>query len=109
MSDPLWENSDFVFQVTVFESDGTTPKDANDFTAAEWNLYATGTCLPLVTKSLGTGIAIVGTVFEVTIDAADITFNGVNGEYTHEFRPGTAISPRMPPIFDTTVPIIAAC
>lgn len=109
MSDPLWENSDFVFQVDIFESDGTTPADANDFTEAKWELYATGTCIALVAKTLGSGIAIVGTSFEVTIDEADIDFNGVNGEYTHEFRVGTVISPSLPPVFNTTVPIIAAC
>lgn len=109
MSDSLWEKSSFAFQVNVFESDGVTPKDANDFTEAEWNLYETGTCIPLVTKTLGSGIVISGTVFEVKIDVVDIDFNGVNGEYTHEFRPGTATSPRLPPIFDTTVPVIAAC
>ncbi len=109
MSDPLWQNSDFVFQVDVFESDGTTPADANDYTKAEWSLYETGTCVALVTKTLGSGIAVSGTVFEVTIDAADITVSGVDGEYTHSFRVGTAISPSMPPIYDTTVPIIASC
>ncbi len=105
----LYQNSDQAITVKVFDSDGITPVDANTFQFATYEIFQTGTCIPLVTKTLGSGIQVSGTNFEVTLAAADITFNGINGEYTHAFRPGTASMPRLPPVFDTAVRIVEAC
>lgn len=104
----LYSNSDFTFTVNAVDPSGN-PVDPSTFQNAEWSLYETGTCTPIVTKTLGNGITVNGTNWEVSYEASDITVSGVNGEYTHAFRPGTTAEPRLPAIFDTTVPIVPGC
>lgn len=106
----LYQNSDQTFTVQIFESDGTTPVDANNYQFAEYSIYTKGTCNALVTKTLGSGISVSGTNFEVTLEDTDITFATSSTEkYDHAFRPGTTAQPRLAPVFDEEVTIMESC
>jgi len=106
----LYQNSDQTFTVQIFAADGTTPVDANTFQFAEYNIYEKDACVALVTKTLGSGIDVNGTNFEVTLEDTDITFSTTDAQkYDHAFRPGTTAQPRLAPVFDEEVTIVEAC
>ena len=109
MANALYERRDQSFTVTVYDTDGTTIIPASTYLNAQYRIKATNTCDALVTKSLGSGITVNGSVFVVTLTDADITFNGINGEYSHSFTVGTTVDEVLPSIFDTTVDIVAGC
>ena len=111
MANVLYQNSDQTFQVPIFDTDGITPVDANNYQFAEYNVYEAGTCNPVLTKTLASGgITINGTTFEVTIEDTDITFSTTDTQkYEHAFRPGTTAQPRLAPVFDEEVTIVEAC
>lgn len=107
MAKLLYQNSNQVFSVTVYDTDGTTPVSAATFSGAEWRLFAAGSCTPIITKSLSAGITVVSTDFAVTLADTDITVFGTDGEYTHQFRAVSASSDV--PIFDEPVDIVETC
>tara|TARA_R110000803_G_scaffold115793_5_gene184360 strand:- start:7804 stop:8139 length:336 start_codon:yes stop_codon:yes gene_type:complete len=109
MANELYANSDFSFTVTVYDTDGITVIPASTYLNATWRLFATGSCVPLVSKDLATGITVVGQDFVVTYEKADITVSGIDGEYLHQFRVGTTASEELPAIINATVPIVDQC
>ena len=109
MANVLYERRDQTFTVTVYDTDGTTVIPASTYLNAQYRIKATGTCDALVSKSLGSGIAVSGDSFTVTLDDTDITFSGIAGEYSHSFTVGTTVDEVLPSIFDQTVDIIPGC
>ena len=84
----------------------TTLADANNYVEAEYRIYATDGCTVLFSASLGSGIAIVGTTFVLTIQETDIDFDG---EYKHVFRVAEDIGELQPPLFDSGLTIFPVC
>lgn len=117
MANALYERRDQSFTVTVYDTDGTTIVPASTYLNAQYRIKATNTCEALVSKSLGSGITtttinVNGTsqsVFLVTLEDTDITFNGIAGEYSHSFTVGETPTEVLPSIFDTTIDIVAGC
>jgi hypothetical protein len=109
MSKALYERRDQTFSVTVYDTDGVTIIPASTYLNAQYRIFPTDSCTPIVSKSLGAGIAVSGQLFAVTLDETDITVNGINGEYRHVFVVGTTVDEVLPNIVDELVDIIPGC
>jgi hypothetical protein len=109
MSKALYERRDQTFSVTVYDTDGVTIIPASTYLNAQYRIFPTGSCTPIVSKSLGAGIAVSGQLFAVTLDETDITVNGINGEYRHVFVVGETVDEVLPNIVDELVDIIPGC
>lgn len=109
MSKALYERRDQTFSVTVYDADGVTIIPASTYLNAQYRIFPTGSCTPIVSKSLGSGITVSGQLFAVTLDETDITVNGINGEYRHVFVVGEEVGELLPSIFDELVDIIPGC
>ena len=106
MADPIYNNSDQVLGVTVFDTDGQSILPATGFSDATYSIFPTDSCTAILTKTLGAGIVANGNIFEVTILEADLT---VSGTYKHQFRVNSAAGPDGAPVFDENVEIIDSC
>lgn len=84
----------------------TTLADANNYVEAEYRIYSAGGCTVVFSASLGSGIAIVGTTFVLTIQETDIDFNG---DYQHAFRVAESAGELQPPLFDSALTIFPVC
>lgn len=109
MADPLYQNRDQSFPVTIFETDGTTVKPAGDYGNAEYRIYEQGNCTPLVTKTLGSGIIVSGDDFVVSLTASDMSFNVTGKVFQHEFIAGVGATELSPDGFLEVVEILARC
>jgi hypothetical protein len=109
MSKALYERRDQTFSVTVYDTDGVTIIPASTYLNAQYRIFPTDSCTPIVSKSLGAGIAVSGQLFAVTLDETDITVNGINGEYRHVFVVGETVDEVLPNIVDELVDIIPGC
>lgn len=82
-----WQGEDNTLQITVKKEDGT-PKDISASTAITWKLARKpSAATALLTKSLGSGIAItdgLNGVFQITLSAADLA--SLYDSYYHEAR-----------------------
>lgn len=109
MANVLYERRDQTFTVTVYDTDGTTVIPASTYLNAQYRIYPVGSCTAIVSKSLGSGVSVVGNNFQVDIDDTDITVSGTNGEYKHVFVVGTTVDEVLPSIFDSVVDIVPGC
>jgi hypothetical protein len=104
----IYENSHQEISLPFYtDATLTTLADANDYVEAEYRIYSTGSCVALFSASLGSGIAIVGTTFVLTINEADIDFSGDG--YTHVFRVAESAGQLQPPLFDSQLTIYPVC
>jgi hypothetical protein len=103
----MYENSFQEISLPIYTDDSlATLADANDYVEAEYRIYETDTCTVVFSASLGSGIAIVGTTFVLTIEKTDIDFNG---DYEHVFRVAEDAGELQPPLFDTSLTIFPVC
>lgn len=87
MSGVLYSNRAQTFAVSIYDTDGVTVLPGSTWTGAEYRIFPSDDCTPVVSKSLGSGIvATTGEYsFIVELGAADITVSGIDGEYIHSF------------------------
>lgn len=109
MANALYQNRDQSFTVTVYDTDGTTVIPASTYLNAQYRVYPVGSCTPVASKSLGSGISVSGQNFVVTLTELDLTVSGTNGEYKHTFIVGATADELLPAIFDSVVDIIPGC
>ena len=106
----LYEARDYSFPITVYEDyTKTVILPASGYSNAQYRIYQTGSCEPLVSKSLSDGITNVGDPFIVVFSDTDINFSGARGAYTHAFSVGENEFEVLPDVFNETVRIIASC
>ena len=103
----MYENSFQEISLPFYTDDSlSTLADANNYVEAEYRIYATDGCTVVFTASLGSGIAIVGTTFVLTIQETDIDFNG---NYEHGFRVAESAGELQPPLFDGELTVLPVC
>lgn len=104
----MYENSFQEISLPFYTDDTlTTLADANDYVEAEYRIYSSDGCTVVHSASLGSGIAVVGTTFVLTISETDIDFNG--DDYTHVFRVAEDAGQLQPPLFDSQLTIFPVC
>ena len=109
MADALYQYRDNEFSITVYDTDGTTVIPASTYLNAQYRIYPIDSCTPVVSKSLGSGITVVGELFAIDIEDTEMTFSGTNGEYKHVFVVGEEADEVLPSIFDELVDVIPGC
>lgn len=103
----LYERRDQVFSVTVYDTDGTTVIPASTYLNAQYRIYKATDSTPSVSKSLGSGITVVGNVFEVALTKTEMQFStNDEGPYKHLFCVGATATEVLPAIFDEAVTIV---
>lgn len=93
----LYQNSDQEFFTAL-----TTGESATDFINAKYELFEQYASEPFLTKTLGSGIAIINDEFKTTIDKSDLP---KAGEFFHQFTVTNQLNQELPPIFSSSVKI----
>lgn len=108
--DEMDNNSFQEIKLEIYESDGVTPIDATLYAECEYRIFATDTCVPLFSASIGSGISISGTDFILTTQTTDITFSTTEADtYTHTARLARSAGELEGPVMDRGLIINDVC
>ena len=102
----LYTNSDQSFTTCVFDCDGLQ-LNAASFTGAEYRIFDLSCTTEFVSKSLGSGITVVGDKFKTDLTETDMAITP--GEYLHQFKVINATAQTLPPIFEEQVTVNNVC
>ncbi len=80
----------------------TTGESATEFSKAKYELFEEFAQKPFLTKTIGSGIAVVGDEFKTTINKSEVP---KAGEFYHQFTVTNQLNQELPPIFSGSVKI----
>jgi|GEM_PF-1934360 len=93
----LYQNRDQQFYTSI-----TTGESAADFSSAKYQLFEQFSSQPLLTKTLGNGIAVEGDEFKTSISKDEVKKAGT---FYHQFTVTNQLNQELPPIFSGEVKI----
>lgn len=104
MTDLLYQHTDNVISVPVIDDVTGESIPASSFSNAEYILY-NFKHEPVVTLSLGSGISVVGSDFEVRLEDT-VMISDFLGPHYHQLVVWNALGDKLAPVFNNKVEVV---